>query len=144
MAAPSCPSVPIPAQPAGLSAVASCAFHGRAAGLQPGDRHPEGRAGDVVEPGGVEEVHRLRVTAVLAADADLELGAGLAALLDSDLDQPSDALGVESLERADPEDAEVDVAPEERAFDVVAGERPAHLCQVVGAEGEELRRLCDL
>ena len=60
------------------------------------------------------------------------------------LDQPADALAVERLERGDAEDAEVEVAGEERALDVVAGEAPAHLGQVVGAEGEELGGLGDL
>ena len=57
----------------------------RAAGLEPGDRHPERRAGHVVEPDAVEEVDRLGVAAVLAADAELEVGLGRAALLDGDL-----------------------------------------------------------
>ena len=48
----------------------------RAAGLQPGDRDPERRAGDVVQARVVEEVHRVRVAAVLAADAELEVGPG--------------------------------------------------------------------
>ena len=46
------------------------------AGLQPGDRHPERRAGHVVQADLVEEVHRVRVAAVLAADAELQVRAG--------------------------------------------------------------------
>ena len=42
------------------------------------------------------------------------------------------------------EDAVLEVAAEERRLDVVAGEAPRHLGQVVGAEGEELGRLGDL
>ena len=52
---------------------------GRAAGLQPRDRHPERRAGDVVQADRVEEVDRGGVAAVLAADAELEVGVDLAA-----------------------------------------------------------------
>ena len=48
---------------------------------------------------------------------------------------------VERLERADLEDAVLEVAAEERRLDVVAREAPGHLGEVVGAEGEELRRL---
>src|SRR4051812_38486201 len=92
----------------------------------------------------MEEVDRLRVATVLAADADLQPGAGLAAFLGGDLHQPADPLAVEGLEGAHAEDAEVDVTAEERSLDVVAGEAPAHLGEVVGAEGEELRRLRDL
>ena len=50
---------------------------------------------------------------------------------------------VDRLERADAEDAEVEVAREERRLDVVAAEAVAHLRQVVGAEGEEVGRLGD-
>ena len=47
------------------------------------DRHAERRAAHVVEPGGVEEADRVRVAAVLAADADLEAGPRGAAALDA-------------------------------------------------------------
>lgn len=46
-----------------------------AAGLQAGDRDPEGRAGDVVQPHSVEEVHRLRIPSVLAAHRSSGRGA---------------------------------------------------------------------
>ena len=49
-------------------------------GLQPGHRHPERRAGHVVEPDLVEEVDRVRVAAVLAADAEVQVRAGARAL----------------------------------------------------------------
>jgi O-acetylserine/cysteine efflux transporter len=45
----------------------------RAARLEPGDGHPERRAGDVVESHLVEEVDRRRVAAVLPADAEVEV-----------------------------------------------------------------------
>ena len=48
--------------------------------LQPGDRDAVGRAGHVVQPDAVEEVHRLRVAAMLAADPELQVGTGGAAL----------------------------------------------------------------
>ena len=70
----------------------SSAMHGRGYGLsgcpptptpriglrrgQPGDRHPERRAGHVVEADLVEQRDRLGVAAVLAADAELEVRAG--------------------------------------------------------------------
>src|SRR4029077_16154585 len=111
----------------------------RAACLQAGDRHPERRAGHVVQDHLVEEVHRVRVTAVLAAYAELDVRPGLLALLDGDLDQAADAVAVDGLERRDAEDAQLDVPAEERAFHVVPGEAPGHLRQVVRTEGEELR-----
>ena len=48
----------------------------RLSGGQPGDRHPEWRAGDVVEPDAVEKVDRLRVTSMLTAHAQLQVGPG--------------------------------------------------------------------
>ena len=115
-----------------------------AGGFQPGDRDAERRAGDVVQADPVEEVHRVGVAAVLAADADLEVGPGRPAALGADPDQLADALDVEGLERGDPEDAHLQVGGEERGLDVVAGEPPGGLGQVVGAEGEELGGLGDL
>ena len=91
----------------------------------------------------MEEVDRLRVAAVLAADAELEVGPGAPALLDGDLHQPADAVDVDGLERRDREDALVEVGGEERGLDVVPGEAPRGLGQVVGAEGEELGGLGD-
>ena len=64
----------------------------RPAGLQPGDRHPERRAGHVVQAGIVEEVDRLRVAAVLAADAELEPGLVARPSFAAICDQPADAV----------------------------------------------------
>ena len=97
----------------------------RAAGLQPRDRHPERRAGDVVEPDLVEEVDRLRVAAVLAADAELEVRAGSRGpprrRCWTSAPTPS---RVERLERGDAEDALLEVGGEERRLDVVAARSP--------------------
>ena len=88
------------AGPGGSAAVAALRLGGRAARLQAGDRDAERRAGDVVQAHLVEEVDRLRVAAVLAADAELEVGAGGPAGLDGDADQRADAVPVDRLERA--------------------------------------------
>src|SRR5438552_13589701 len=111
----------------------------RAAGFEAGDRDAERGAGHVVEAGFVEEVHGVGVAAVLAAHADLQVGSGGAAFVHGDADEAADAVAVDGLERGDAEDAELEVAGEERAFHVVAGEAPAHLGEIVGTEGEELR-----
>src|SRR4051794_7598542 len=87
-------------------------FDRRTTGLEPGHRHPERRAGHVVEPHLVEEVHRLRVAAVLTADAQFQAGPCRATLLGRDPDQPADPVPVDRLERADAEDAQLKVAPE--------------------------------
>src|SRR5262249_60594915 len=97
----------------------------------------ERRAGDVVEPELVAERHRRRIAAVLAADADLELGLYAAALPDGDADQRADALLVEAGERVAREQALLQVVGEEGP-DVVAREAERRLGEVVGAEGEEI------
>src|SRR6478735_2431565 len=57
-----------------------------------------------VQPHVVEEVHRRRVTAVLAAHAELEVRLGGTALLAGDPHQRADAVDVDRLERGHPED----------------------------------------
>jgi O-acetylserine/cysteine efflux transporter len=69
------------------------------AGLQPRDRHPEGRAGHVVEPDLVEEVDRGGVAAVLAADAQVQVGPRGPATLDGRAHQGAHTLDVQRLER---------------------------------------------
>src|SRR5262249_13227993 len=92
----------------------------------------------------VEEVHRVGVAAVLTADAELDPGPGPAALFSGDLDEPADALPVEGLERRHAEDPQLQVAAEEGRLDIVPGEPPGGLGEVVGTEGEELSGLGDL
>src|SRR5262245_40177640 len=66
---------------------------------QPGDRYAEGRTTHVVQADLVTELDAVGVAAVLAADADLEVTACAAALLDADLHQPADTVKVDCLER---------------------------------------------
>src|SRR5262245_17448459 len=75
------------------------AAHRRLRGRELRDRHAERRAGHVVQPDPVAELHARRVAAVLAADAQLELGPGLPALLRGDLHQRAHALLVQRHER---------------------------------------------
>src|SRR4051812_16329863 len=70
-----------------------------------GDRHAVGRAGDVVEPDLVTEADRSGIAAMLAADADLERGARLAAALDADPDQFADAVAIDRNKRIDLQNA---------------------------------------
>ena len=76
---------------------------------QSGDRHAERRARHVVHADLVAERDAVGVTAVLAADPDLQvlavlLLARLAALGHADLDQLADAVDVDRLERVDRQD----------------------------------------
>src|SRR6478735_5877346 len=123
----------------GLEGSAQCRLRRR----QPRDRHAVRRARDVVQTGLVAEEHRGRIAAMLAADADLERGPGLAAALAADLDQLADALDVERGERVVLQDAALLVLLEEGRR-IVAAEAEGGLRQVVGTEAEELRRFGDL
>ena len=68
----------------------------------------------------MEEVDRFRVAAVLPAHPGLEVRAGTAPFTGSDVDEPSDTVDIEALERGDGEDALVEARREERGLDVVA------------------------
>src|SRR5260221_8584791 len=70
-------SPPTPAAAQGSRLAGRALAERRLRGREPGDRHPERRARDVVEADLVTERDRARVAAMLAADADLELAAVL-------------------------------------------------------------------
>src|SRR5436305_15253870 len=61
---------------------------------KPRDRQAVRRAGHIVEADLVTELDRRRVAAVLAADAELQLGLDAAALRDGDLHQAAHPLAV--------------------------------------------------
>ena len=82
----------------------------------------------------MEEVDRLGVAAVLAADAELEPRMRLAPEPAGEPHQPPDAALVDRLERAAVDDLAVEVGRDELRLRVVAGEPERGLCQVVGAE----------
>src|SRR6185295_6583945 len=65
------------------------------------DRHAVGRARDVVETDLVAERHRGGIAAMLAADADLETGPGLATAGDTDLHEFTDAVAIDRDKRID-------------------------------------------
>ena len=80
---------------------------------------------------------------MLAADAQTQIGAGLAAIVGSHLDQLADADLIEVLERIALVDLVLVVCAEELGS-IVTAEAEGHLGQVVGAEAEELSLLGDL
>src|SRR5438552_10737164 len=88
-------------------------------------------------------MHRFRVAAVLAADAEPQIGPGPTTLLYRYLHQPPHAVDVERLERRYGEHALLQVRREESGLDVVTREAPRGLRQVVRAEREELCSLSD-
>src|SRR5579883_1232091 len=85
----------------------------RLRGREARDRNAERRARDVVESDEVAELDRGRIAAVLAADAELEVLAHLAAALARDRDQFADAFAVDRDERIDRQDAFRRISPEE-------------------------------
>src|SRR5205823_3935485 len=94
--------------------------HRRLRRRQPGDRHPERRAAHVVESRHLEELDRLGIAPVLAADPQLEIGLRLASGPRGQPDEPPHAEPVDRVEGAAVEDASLYVAVEEPALHVVA------------------------
>src|SRR5438105_3147631 len=90
------------------------------------------------------ERDRRRIAAVLATDTDLEVRAGLAALLDGDAHHRADALAVEHLERVARDDLLLHVLREERLLRIVARYAEDGLREVVRPEREELGLRGDL
>ena len=107
------------------------------------DRNPERRTGHVVERDLMAERDRRGISAVLAADADLQLLPRLPATLDADLHQFADAFGVDGDERVTGDDPALSIDPEE-ARRIVARNSERRLRKVIGSEGEKLRRLSNL
>ena len=89
------------------------------------------------------ELDRRGVAAVLAADAQAQVGTGGAAVGGSHLDQLAHADLIQVLERIALVDLVVVVSAQELGG-VVTAEAEGHLGQVVGAEAEELGLLGDL
>ena len=110
---------------------------------QTGNRNTEGRARDVVQAHVVAELDGAGVAAMLAADAQNDVGTGSAALFGSNLHQLANALLVQTGEGVVLVNLVLVVSAQELAG-VVTGEAEGHLGQVVGAEGEELGLLGDL
>src|SRR5688500_1689640 len=108
----------------------SLGFQRRLRRGEPRERDAEWRAGHVVETGVMAEPHGLRIAAVLAADADLEILALAAPALDRDLDELAHAGFVERREGIFGEDLPLEIIGQKPAR-VVAREAERHLCEVV-------------
>src|SRR5690606_19060929 len=101
------------------------------------DRDPKRRARHVVEPGLVAELNGARITAVLTADADLQVATSPAPLPGPHLHELPDTVPVEHLERVVLEDAGVQVLRQEGGR-IVTRDPERRLCQVVRAEREKV------
>src|SRR6187455_806666 len=103
----------------------------RLRGSEAGERHPVGRARDVVEPD-------------LVADPELELRVDATPAFHGDPHQVADTLSVEHLERVPLEDAVLQVVREELPLRVVAREAERRLREIVRPERAEVGVLGDL
>src|ERR1035437_7779165 len=110
---------------------------------QPGGQQPEGRAGYIVEPDLVAELEGLWIAAMLATDANLEVGSGVASLGRRHLHQQAGASLVKGGEGILFEDSGLDICRKE-VVDVVTRDAIGGLRQIVGAEAEELGFFGDL
>src|SRR5438132_1580616 len=85
--------------PAGSNSLDPGLLQRRLRRREPCERHPEGRAADVIQPEPVAELDRRRLTAVLAADPNLQAFLCSSAALDRYPHQVAHAALVERLER---------------------------------------------
>src|SRR4029077_10540776 len=97
---------------------------------------------DVIQPNLVAERDGGGIAAMLAANADLEIGPRLAAARNRDLDEFPDAVAIDRNKRIDLQNSLGDVGAKESGG-VVAADAIGRLRQIVGAEREELRGLGD-
>ena len=85
------------------------------------------------------ELNTAGIAAVLTADAQTQVGVGLAAVMGSHLDQLANADLIQVLERIALVDFGIIVSGQELSS-IVTAEAEGHLGQVVGAEAEEDRK----
>ena len=89
------------------------------------------------------ETNRVGVSAMLSADAKLEFFAGLAPPFCRNLNELAHAFDIERHKRIARDHALAQIVVQEHAG-IVAANADGGLRQIVGAEGEELRRLGDV
>ena len=75
---------------------------------------------------------------MLTANPELQVRLSATTALDPFLDKPSDTVNVDGLERRNAKHTIFDVQREEDALNVITGETPRCLRQVVGAKAEEV------
>lgn len=85
------------------------------------------------------EGDRVRIAAMLPAQAKRQVGIGGSALAAGDSHQSSHSFLVQGLERVRTKDPLVDVILREQLFGVVPAQAVCHLGEVVGSEREEVR-----
>ena len=129
---------------AATPAAGSALLESGLSGGKAGNGHAQGRAGDVVEANLVEEGDRVGVATVLTADAEANVGADLAAKLDSKLHQLANTLAVKLLKGVAGQNTALDVLGHELGLGIVTGEAKGHLGEIVGAKAEELGLLGQL
>src|SRR6266700_6198065 len=104
---------------------------------EPGNRHPEWTATHVVESQAVTEFHGVGITAVFAANTELDLRSRLAPFLDRDLHQLADAVLIDGGKWIAFHDFQLGVMRQKRSA-VIAAHAKRSLGKIVCAEAEEL------
>ena len=88
-------------------------------GCEPCDRHPERRAGNVVDTDAVEELDRVGISTMLTADSALEAGPMGTTGGDAVFDELAYTLDVDGLERVEIEDLVSEIVAHEGS-DIIA------------------------
>src|SRR6476661_3856080 len=89
------------------------------------------------------ELHAVGISAVFAADTELDVGTSLASLCDGHFHQLANARLINGRKRVLLDDFQFLIRTEEGAR-IIATHTQRGLCEVVGSEAEEFRRLCNL
>ena len=106
-------------------------------GRQTGYRQTERRTAHIVEPEMMAEDHRVRIAAMLAANAELDILPRLATFFHSDLHQLADARGINRGKRICLDDAHFCIQ-RQKCRRVIAAHTQASLRQIVSAKTEKL------
>src|ERR1700691_5475230 len=106
------------------------------------DGHAEWRARNISESDAMTEFHGIRIAAVFAADAELDVGTRLATFRDGDFHELANAGLVNRVERIFLHDLRFLICAEETAG-IVTAHTERGLREVVRAEAKKFRRLRD-
>mmetsp|Transcript_46025 Transcript_46025/g.87823 ORF Transcript_46025/g.87823 Transcript_46025/m.87823 type:complete len:212 (+) Transcript_46025:252-887(+) len=110
---------------------------------KPSNRHSHWGAGDFVQAHFRKEFDRCRVTSMLAANAQVQVGLDGAPFFRSHSNQLTHAVDIDCFERILGDDFQLLVRGQE-LVDVVTAEPVRHLCEIIGTKGEEVRELGNL
>ena len=109
-------------------------------GREPGDRYSERRAAHIVHSDLMTEFDAVRIAAVFAADADLQLRLDLTAAVDAHSDEFADPVCIYCLKWIVRQYLQIKIFWQESA-DIITAKPKAHLRQIVCTVAEEISLL---